>query len=430
MVFQEIQPETQATESKSFAQSSFVSPEDNKVLIASMKGNNDTIQANGFPATRIDGVLDIADDEDRLAAYRDTQTDSAPKVLSKEGKESLRDLLERLNHEEFPVREQASRDLVKAGSKFFDALVEAKKSHPEVEVRGRAGAALRAIINDRPAALNRMGEMQADGLSEINRTGRLSKETREKYESFIKTADVLKLSPAEAEARKDFARLKFEDQPATERAKTREQLSLVAMRVSPSSQARMDYASLLIAGGDKTAAVKVLTEAVTKDPSLARVAESDTFRKLAVESGASGDKTFLKAVKETDAGLNPAKDWTSPKTKIVQEIGALQEQTSRFGMTKQLEKQWNKLVADLDQRSRDEPALQGFLKLHKEFAQQHMVEHYGASGKPEQARRVLDDILRGEPKWEGSAWMTQMLRRQEYAKVDPTGPGRPGGDRR
>ncbi|MBX9666119.1 MAG: hypothetical protein K2X93_00815 [Candidatus Obscuribacterales bacterium] len=431
MVLQDIGPDLpriSKTDSDTAALPSVLSQDGNK-LPAPKKSEHNAVLNEGFPHVEIED-LDLLGQQDlETSPDFDLDVDSEEQEQSKPSKDSssrnktFKSLLEKLNSEEWPVREQASKDLVKEGSKYFELLVDARRNHPELEVRGRAGAAVRAILNNRPAALNQMGDMLEKGLGEVAKTGRLSKETRNEYESFIKTADVLKLSRTEEEERREFAKPRFDKETSTERARMRETLSLRAMGTAPSAQARLDYANLHIASGDKNSAVKVLTEAVQKDPSLARLGESDTLRKLARESDAINDKDFIKAMSMADNESHPAKDWTRPEAKIVQEIGHLREQTSRFGMTKANENEWNKLVKDLDKRAQNEPALRDFLKLQLQTAKQNMVEQYGADGKPQKAWPLLAEMVNARQGggWAESPWLTNQLRRQDYEPPRPTG---------
>lgn len=406
---------------------SWVPSQYNNKIPASENSKHDAVVDVGFPCVEIED-LDTITPSGQQVLDTDVNFVSEEREPSKPSKDSsakdksFQSLLEKLNDEEWPVREQASKELVKAGSKYFDLLLDAQKNHPELEVRGRAGAAVRAILNNRPAALNQMGDLLDEAIADVAKTGKLSKVIRDKYESFIKTADILKLSRTEDQERREFAKPRFDKDTSTERARTREVLNLIAMRTAPSSQARMDYAGQLIAGGDSKSAVKVLTDAVEKDPSLARLGDSDTLRKLARESNAINDKDFIKAMSMAGNESNLAKDWTQPKAKIVQEIGHLREQTSRFGMTKSNENEWNRMAKDLHKRAQNEPAMRDFLQHQLQLVKRNMVEFYGADEKPQKAWPLLAEMVNAKPGWgwSESPWLVNQVRRQDYEPPHPT----------
>lgn len=422
-----------------------VTAADNHLLIAWKRtASSEAISNAGLPRLKLED-LDNTDQEDARLERKDGNESEV--VVSEQMKKRVADLIEKLGDEEYEVREGAQAEIVRIGSPAFNQLQEAKVSNPELEVRRRVNSAMRQIINERPAALRAMGELKLDGLAEIGMTGRVSKETREKYEKFIKDANDLKMSPSERKQReelanKDFpkpvARLpfplqaQFDDQkdfsktPEVERAATREKFSLRAMRMDPASQARMDYADLLIASGDKKTAVKVLTEAVTKNPNLGKHSESDTFQKLARESGALTDKTFNKAVDAATGKENTTKDWNDFKIyKMAQDVGYLEEQSARFGMTKQLERQWDKLLTDLEQRAAKEPDQRKFLEEHLERSRMKFVEHLSASGMTEKANQMLCTLLKADPEIGETAWFRKVARMNEMKETEKVDQAKP-----
>lgn len=388
-----------------------ITAEDNRLILATKHMvDKQTVSQLGFPDFKMEDVLDpITDDHGKIEKPKNPDT-----IVSDPMKKRISELIEKLGDEEYEVREAAQREILRIGSPAYAQLEEAKRSSPELEVRRRASSAINQILNEKPAALRAMTEMTLDGLAEIAMTGRVSKETRERYARFIENADDFKMGAAESRARHEFAnkRLGPSDSLDLERATKREQLSLVAMRTSPSSQARMDYADLLIAGGDKKAAIKVLTEAVTKDPALAEHGGSK-FGRLARDSGALDDKVFTKAVDTARGRENATKDWSGPKIKVSQNLEYLQEQTTRFGLTKQIERQWNTHLDDLEKRAQQEPAQQKFLEGQLELARMNLVEHLGASGKSERAVQLLSALSKASPQIEQTAWFKEQARVNE-----------------
>lgn len=354
----------------------------------------------------------------------DQTSDSAEKkldkpVLSEDTKKRISTLIDKLGDDQYPVRTKAQRDIVKMGSAAFDSLKDAAKNNPDLEIRQRAKRAVEEILNRPPAALAAMAEMKDGAAADIAKTGSLSKESREKYQKFINSIDELKMGPTEQKARQDWADTvakNFDAPPDQKRSLTKEYKSLSAMRLDPSSQARMDYADSLMAGNDKKEAIKVLADAVTKNPALAKYATSDTFQKLARESGALDDKDFVKAVDKATGKPGTTKEWTEPRAKVVQDIGHLTEQTARFGVTKELEKKWDTLLSDLTKRAEKEPDLAKFLELRTASARKDLVDFLAADGKLDRAKGVLRDMTKADPTWEQSAWHSNMEKVLELKK--------------
>lgn len=416
--------------------------EDNHLLKAA-KGttSSEALPNLGFPRLKVEDIDNL--DEDAKLEQNDGKESEV--IVPEQMRKRVADLIEKLGDEEYEVREEAQREILRIGSPALAQLQKTKESTTDLEVRERARSAITQIINERPAALRAMSELKLDGLAEIGMTGRVSKATREKYEKFIKDANDLKMGTTERKQREELANKNFpkitaplpfplqaqfdrdqQDYSALERAATREQFSLRAMEMDPASQARMDYADLLITSGDKKTAIKVLTEAVTKNPNLGKYSESDTFKKLARESGALTDKAFNRAVDATTGKENTTKDWSGFKVyKMAQDVGYLDEQAARFGMTKQLDRQWDKLLTDLEQRAVNEPDQRKLLEGHLERSRMKFVEHLSASGKTEKATQLLSTLLKADPEIGETTWFRKAARMNEMKAAKKVDQARP-----
>lgn len=375
-------------------------------------------KSNGAPNDKSDDASKEKSKEKSKEALKENTTETLSPALKKQ----VSDLIDKLGNEEFDVREKAQRDLVKLGSPAFDMLKHAAKNNPDLEIRRRSERSARAILNEDPSALRSMRAMKDEALADIQKNGgTLSKESREKYEQFIKNAGDLSMGTNERKARQEFidkTGKEFNSPPEQQRAASRELRSLSAVRTDFAAQARMDYADALLTAGDKKAAIKVLSEAVTKNPELGKYGGSYTFQKLARESGALDDKAFLTAIEKATGKEGGTKYWNDDRVKVAQDIGSLTEQTARFGMTKELEKKWDDMLSTMEKRSEKEPGLASFLKTRAEHARMEFVDGLTAAGMKERAVQVLEQMVKRDPTLTESAWYRKIARMNEIAKPD------------
>lgn len=339
------------------------------------------------------------DDKDKKPAKQPTELDK-----------KIDDLIKKLGDDDFVTRQEAQADLEKLGSGAYEKLGQALKND-DPEIRHRAAKARANILKQDPSPDGKtVGDAHEAALKEIGKDGKISDKTAKDYEKLIKDMDGKKMSEEEAKARKDELTKKAYDFKADpkERIDALRQMDRLnaAARIDAGSQARLDYADALTKSGDKGKALDVLKEAAQKNPALS---EQASFKVLAQDAGAAGNKDFMDAVSKATGGKVDLKsDFSNARRMTYERNDHLSHEADRKGMTPSVQKQWQDHLAAIDKEAAANPDLKAFYKVAKEGAQKEYVNGLTSSGKSEDATKVMTDMLKNDPAWVNAAWMRNM----------------------
>jgi tetratricopeptide (TPR) repeat protein len=335
----------------------------------------------------------------------DSKPESKPAPLTKFEKK-VSDLIEKLGDDDFSVRQKAQKDLVDIGSGAYQMLEKALKND-DLEIRHRASKAMAEIVKNPPKAGPLLNEARDQAQKELEKDGKISKETDEKYRKLTADMSHQTMSPEEYVRRTDALKKTAYDRDAKleDRLKAHRDLGELAamLNTPPNAQVRFDHAEMLLKSGEKAKAAEVLKEAVKADPALAR---HSTFAVLAVDSGATKDKTFMDAV---DAATGKPGQFKSrvenPRALTSDRVEKLENELRRWGPTERLEKEVNALIDSFAKQQEKNPDQKTFLNIQQGDLQKGLADAFINANKGAQATKVLTRMLADDPGWADSAWM-------------------------
>ncbi|MBX9666775.1 MAG: hypothetical protein K2X93_04110 [Candidatus Obscuribacterales bacterium] len=381
--------------------------------------NNDVLKA-GFSDYREILCSDGSDDSTFEATEEDGKKNEekrAGRKLPDALQKNIDGLIESLGDDEFDKRQNASKELRELGSSAWNSLEKAR-SHPDPEIRLRSGRILQSISEQPLTKQSRATAMHDEALAEIAKDGKISPKTAEKFDKLISAMDGHFMSDKEYQIRRDkLDKTAYNPQGDKKgRLEALRNLSelFATKQVPPVDQVRLDFADALTKSGDKGKAIKILGDAITANPQLR---DSASFRVLARDAGAFKDKSFAETVDKATGGKNLVNKWAENKRAAVYDtVDHMSHETIRKGPSEAIQKQWKITFDELAKHVQDDKGLAFVATLAKENGQRSLVEAFGCHGKPDDAIKVMTQMIKEDPKWVNAAWMFSMSDLNEARK--------------